>query len=78
MGSVCNSNPSMQKKLILLSREQKPNFNEQYIYSTIRWTNYFNTGNALLIDGDGELVELDDDGFDYQWDDDDKIEDEEW
>ena len=78
MGSICNHHVSVQSNRILFNREYEQDFNERDTDFVFSWTDYFKTGNILLVDGDGEWVGQEDEDGDDQWDDDDKMEDDEW
>ena len=78
MGSICKHHVSIQSNKMMFNREYVQDLNDRDTDSISRWTDYFKTGNILLVDGDGEWVGPDDEEDDDQWDDDGKMEDDEW
>ena len=78
MGSTCNYQVPAQDENQVLNRKFQLDFKEREVDSISCWTDYFRTGNMLLVDGDGEWVDLEDEEGDDQWEDDDNREDDEW
>jgi len=78
MGSTCNYHIPVQDENQVLNRKYQFDLKAREVDSISCWTDYFRTGNMLLVDGDGEWVDLEDEEGDDQWEDDDNREDDEW